>query len=261
MDAELQALVRSMVQKETEPLRLKIAELEKYLTAQSDKIWELEAALDETEQYSRKTSLILSGGTIPEPKKDETPAETREITEKVIKEKLGVEIKGGTAACHRLNNKKRVLIKFVDLDDRDAVMQAKFDQTGEPHEKVKVHENLTPKRADMVKKLGDMWARKKVANYHTRNGVIMARNDVSKRYSRIQPWYTEDQILEAMHNAPLKRHPNQEEAGQAQGRYLRSPNLDYIPRDAVMRRPSNLQDHIVGTTRSTRANRGRGFHQ
>lgn len=205
--------------------------------------------------------MILSGGTIPEPKQDETPAETRAITEAVIKDKLGVELKGGTAACHRLANKKRVLIKFVDLDDREAVMQAKFAQTGEPQEKVKVHENITPKRAEMVKKLGDMWARKKVANYHTRNGVIMARSDPSKRYAKIQPWYSEDQIIAAMTSAPPKHQANQAPPNHPQERYLRSHTLEYIPRDSVMHGASNLEDHIVGTTRHTRANMGRGSYR
>ena len=95
-----------------------------------DKITKLEWNLDEVEQYNRKTSLIPGGEGVPEGKHDESPAETRETAIKLIKEKLNVTLKGATSACCRLRNKKRILIKFHDLDDRDAVYQAKFSQKG-----------------------------------------------------------------------------------------------------------------------------------
>ena len=47
----------------------------------------------------------------------------------VIKDKLNVDMQGPIVACHRLQNKNRVLVKFQDLDDREAVYQARFDQT------------------------------------------------------------------------------------------------------------------------------------
>ena len=47
----------------------------------------------------------------------------------VIKEKLKVDVKGGVVACHRLRNKKRVIVKFQGMDDRNNVYQAKFKQT------------------------------------------------------------------------------------------------------------------------------------
>ena len=39
----------------------------------------LEASVDEAEQYSRKSCLILSGEAVPETKKDETTEETRGV--------------------------------------------------------------------------------------------------------------------------------------------------------------------------------------
>ena len=43
---------------------------------------EIDQTLDDIEQYSRKDSLILGGGGLPQPKPDhhETPSETREVT-------------------------------------------------------------------------------------------------------------------------------------------------------------------------------------
>ena len=39
-----------------------------------------------------------------------------------------MDMKGGVVACHRLRNKKRVIVKFQDMDDRNNVYQAKFNQ-------------------------------------------------------------------------------------------------------------------------------------
>ena len=140
--AVLEQLVADAVKKETATLREEIkhlktnqkqsSEMMENLKAENKKLWseltKIDRNLDEAEQYNRKSSLIL-GGAFPEGKEGETPSETRETAMAVIKEKLKVEMKGGIAACHRLKNKKRVIVKFQDLDDRDAVYQAKFDQS------------------------------------------------------------------------------------------------------------------------------------
>ena len=115
--------------------------------------------------------------------KYEMPGETREIAKKVIEEKLGVKLNGQISACHRLRNNKRVLIKFQDLDDRSAVYESKFSQSGVSQgDKITIHENLTSKRAKQVQVLRDMWEKGEVANYYTKNGVIMARKSREQRY-------------------------------------------------------------------------------
>ena len=53
------------------------------------------------------------------------------------------------------HEQKRVLVKFQDLDDREAVYQARFDQPQDSN-KIIIHENLTETRANMVKLLGQM---------------------------------------------------------------------------------------------------------
>ena len=85
--------------------------------------------LDEVEQYNRKSSLIL-GGAFPEGREGESPAETRETAKKIIQDKLKVELKGDIVACHRLRNKRRVVIKFQDSEDRDAVYEAVWARRG-----------------------------------------------------------------------------------------------------------------------------------
>ena len=158
------------------------------------------------EQYNRKTSLILGGGGVPLPHTDhqETTSETRAVAQKVIKETLKVNMKGAILACHRLKNKKRVLIKFQDMEDRDAVYQARFDQTQDPNSKVIIHENLTETRANMIRVLGQMREKDQITNYHTKNGMIYARNSRDKKYALIEPWLSEQEILNAVNSAQNK---------------------------------------------------------
>ena len=247
---QIRSMVAEAVEKEAVALRKEILALKSENKKLNDKISKLEWDLDEAEQYSRKTSLIIGGDGVPEGKPDETPAETREMAIKLIKEKLDVTLKGATSACHRLRNKKRVLIKFQDLDDREAVYQAKFNQKGDQKDKILMHENLTDKRARMVKVLGDLRAKQQVLNYHTKNGVILARNSPEKRYARIQPWFNEQEIMEAMNGAPVRP---ERANNPGQGRFLRSQTLENIPRDLVVRRTADLEE--IAEVRYVESNR------
>ena len=253
--ASIEQLVAEAVGRETALLQEQIEQLKanqernleiiENLKTENKKLWsevtKLDRNLDDVEQYNRKSSLIL-GGAFPEGKEGETPGETREVALKVIKEKLRVDMKGGIAACHRLKNKKRVIIKFQDLDDREAVYQSKFDQKGEWAEKVTVHENLTEKRARMITLLEEMRKNRDILNYYTKNGNIMARDSVEKRYGRIQPWYSADEIKSTVQDAP----PRSQGPAQAQTRniFLRSQTLNDIPQGSVARRATNLEEYV-----------------
>ena len=250
---QVRALVAQAVEKETADLKKEIAALKAENVKLDEKITKLEWALDEAEQYNRKTSLILGGEGVPEGKQGESPAETRETALNLIKEKLNITLKGATSACHRLRNKKRILIKFQDQDDREAVYQAKFNQTGEYKDKITVHENLTDKRARMVKFLGDMRTKQQVLNYHTKNGVILARDSPDRRYARIQPWFSEKEIFDAMKDAPFK---SDQAANPSQGRFLRSQTLQSIPRDLVVKRTADLEE-IAEVRADSRAQKGK----
>ena len=139
---------------------------------------------------------------MPEPKKDESSEETREIALQVIKDKLKVNIKGGVVACHRLRNKKRVIVKFQDMDDRDNVYQAKFKQTETAG--VIIHENLTDRRAKQIERLANMKRDDvHVVNYHTKNDIILVRSSRGKRYARIQHSFSRDEVIKAMNDAPV----------------------------------------------------------
>ena len=196
---------------------------------------EMIATVDDIEQYSRKDSLILGGGGFPEvPEgKFEAPEETREVTKKVIEEKLGVKLNGNISACHRLRNNRRVIIKFQDLDDRNAVYQAKFDQNNQGQGKrIVIHENLTAKRAKQIQVLGDMWEKNEIANYHTRNGMIMARKTKEQRYAAVRADLTREEILKVVQEAPIRKQEptqNQTPANIPGGRVGQRADLkDYV---------------------------------
>ena len=170
--------LRKEFDKTTSSLKAEMAALQAENAELKSAIINVERTLEKNEQYNRKTSLILGGAGVPLPPTDriETTSETRATITKVIKDKLNVNMQGTIVACHRLKNKKRVLVKFQDLEDREAVYQARFEQTQDPNAKVIIHENLTETRANMVKQLGEMREKGQIVNYHTRNGMIYARN-------------------------------------------------------------------------------------
>ena len=256
---DIEALVAEAVSREMEKFRNEIGQLKgetEKLKKENHElrvmVKNLEASVDEAEQYSRKSCLILSGEGVPEAKKDETTEETRSVALKVIKEKLKVDMKGGVVACHRLRNKKRVIVKFQDMDDRNNVYQAKFNQK-EGAAGVIIHENLTDKRARQVKVLADMkQERDHVVNYHTKNGIILARDAREKRYARIHPWFTREEIIRAMADAPiLTRSGDRGDDTQGQGRFIQSQTLERIPAGLVLNRAESLESLTVQSNRGT----------
>ena len=224
------------------------------LKTENKKLWadltKIDRNLDQLEQYGRKTSLIL-GGAFPEGKENETPTETRDTVMKVLKDKLNVNLKGGVVACHRLRNKRRVIVKFQDQDDRDAVYEAKFSQGGQLGDKITVHENLTERRAKMITLLEEMRKRKEVMNYHTKNGNIMARDDTGKRYSRIQPWLSEQEIKDTLNKAAYRQQTQHNHATHTNNHLMHSQSLSNILPGSVARRATDLEDYVVPNTRSS----------
>ena len=202
---------------------MKLKKLKKENTELRSTVKCLEANLDEIEQYSRKSCLILSGEGVPDQEKDESTDETRALTLKIIKEKLNVDVKGEWKHVIAFGTKKkRLLVKFQDMDDRNNVYQAKFNQSEGAG--IIIHENLTDKRAKQVKTLADMkQAKDHVINYHTKNGIILARDSRDKRYVRIQPRFTHDEILKAMAEAPTLSNRGHD----SQGRFLQSQTLEH----------------------------------
>ena len=180
----------------------------------------------------------------------ETTLETRAIAAGIIKDKLKVNMQGAIVACHRLRNKKRVLVKFQDMEDRDAVYQARFEQPQQDTNKVIIHENLTETRANMIKLLGQMREKNAITNYHTKNGAIYARNSRDKRYTLIEPWLSEDDIMRLVQRASNKG-PIPSDG------LMRSQTLDSIPQGRVASVAADLGEFVVPTRRQTRQQAGK----
>ena len=264
--AAIEKLVMEAVKRETASLceeiktlkteQKKSGEMMEKLKTENKKLWadltKIDRNLDQLEQYGRKTSLIL-GGAFPEGREGETPTETRDTVLQVLKDKLNVELKGGVVACHRLRNKKRVIVKFQDQDDRDAVYEAKFGQGGQQSDRIAIHENLTERRAKMITLLEEMRKKKEVLNYHTKNGNIMARDDAAKRYTRIQPWFTEQDIKDTLNKATY-RQTNQ---NNTNNHFMNSQSLSNILPGSVARRATDLEEYVVPASRQTRSSQSK----
>ena len=229
-------------------LKEEVSTLKSEVSFLKNEVSTLEKNLDKVEQYNRKSSLIL-GGAFPGPLEDETPEVTRGVAIKVIEEKLKVKLNGGISACHRLKNKKRVLIQFQDLADRDAVYQAKFEQRGDAKQKIAVNDNLTEKRGKLITILEDLRRNGHIANYHSRNGNVMARCSPDKRYVNIEINATPNDIMSLATQAP----PKHQYVNHAHQQFNQSQTLADIPPGRVAQQAAGLQEYVVpGTRRSTR---------
>ena len=251
---QIKALVHEAVKKETEAMREEIKNLNTEMQnlkeenkKLKDKVMQVDRGLDSLDQYGRKSSLIL-GGAFPEGEEWENPQTTRDTATKVIKEKLRVDLKGSIAACHRLRNGKRVIVKFNDMQDREAVYQAKFAQDGEGRDRISVQENLTSKRSKMMAYLEELRKEKVVVNYHSKNGIIMARSSTNTRYVRIEPWYTRDEIIEATAQAPEKKQTRE----YHNTNLMQSQTLRNLPQGHTASLTADLEQFVVaGKARPT----------
>ena len=243
------------VQEEMRMQREEICKLRKENDALKVDVKNLDNALDNLDQYGRKDSLILGGNGFPEAPPDvfESPEETRAVAKRVIEDKLGVQLSGQITACHRLRNKKRVIVKFLDHDDRNAVHDAKFRQTGDYRQRITVHENLSPRRAKQVQALGDLWSDKLIGSYHTKNGKILARCSKDQRYVEISHDMSKDDIVQATREAPLKTEHHEQYGREYHGRNReqlgRSQTLSNIPTGLVNNRLTDLAEYVAPVTR------------
>ena len=161
-----------------------------------------------------------------------------------------MKLKGQISACHRLRNNKRVIIKFQDHDDRNAVYDSKFHQINSGKEKIIIHENLTAKRSKQVQVLGDMWEKGEITNYHTKNGTIMARKTREQKYVPIQSSMSREEIMQVTGQAPLKTSSRQ----PTNPNFLRSQTLSSIPAGRVAEQKADLEEFVI--TRSKRSGKG-----
>ena len=139
----------------------------------------LSSALELQAQYSRKSTLLLSGRAIPAFKEDE---HTRLAVIALLKEYLGLDVHPrAVTACHRLQNKSVILVRFADMDERMAVYHRRLKPLKHG---LLVHESLTNERLAVIKVLQKLHKPREtspIQSYYTSMGRIFIRlTDVPK---------------------------------------------------------------------------------
>ena len=133
----------------------------------------ISSAVELQAQYSRKTTLLLTGKAIPDFVQGEV---TRQTAVSVLKEYLGLEVHPrAIAACHRLSNKAIILVRFVDLDERMHVYRQRLS----PKKRgLLIHESLTSERLAVIKILQKLHRPRETSpfvSYYTNMGRIFVR--------------------------------------------------------------------------------------
>ena len=139
----------------------------------------LSSALELQAQYSRKSTLLLSGRAIPAFKEGER---TRLAVIALLKEYLGIDVHPrAVTACHRLQNKSVILVRFADMDERMAVYRQRLKPLKHG---LLVHESLTNERLSVIKVLQKLHKPREtspIQSYYTSMGRIFIRlTDVPK---------------------------------------------------------------------------------
>lgn len=133
----------------------------------------IQKAVEVQAQYSRVSTLLLSGNAIPPYRAEE---DTRSGVLHLIKEYLGITIHPlAISACHRLKNKRTILLRFMNLAERDAVYRKR---TRPLKRGLAIHESLTAERLEVVKMLKDLFYPREqspLETYYTNRGRIFMR--------------------------------------------------------------------------------------
>ena len=87
-------------------------------------------------------------------------------------------------------------------------------------------------------------------NYHTKNGIILARDSRDKRYARIQPWFSREEIIKAMADAAALP----QRADTNQGRFIQSLTLERIPAGHVLNKAVSMESLMAEASRRTGPN-------
>ena len=99
----------------------------------------------------------------------------------------------------------------------------------------------------MVKRLGALRKAEKIAQYHTRNGNIYARIAKDRKYTVLDPWLKDSEVLKCCEDAKFLPPRSAQTDPLA-----RSQSLRNLPVGHVAGRREDLIDYVVGTRRQAR---------
>lgn len=181
---EISQLIDSKVREATDPLLAQIVDLTDQVQKLESTVSELTREVDDVNQQGRKDYLILDGDALPTYSEAEN---TRRVVVDTLKQQLDVTLpEADITACHRLQNKAKVIIRCKTRDQKDSIYSARMSQ-GNSRKTLYIRESLTPRRSAQVALLVELKKEGSISNFYTRNGVIFARKNRDMKYVKIEP--------------------------------------------------------------------------
>ena len=197
-------LIQTKVREATDPLLAKIVELNDHVQQLEKHVLELSMEVDDVNQQGRKEYLILDGDALPAYTEAE---DTRKVATEALKKQLDVTVPDtDITACHRLQNKAKIIIKCKNRDLKDSIYSARLSQQS-TKKTLYIRESLTPRRNAQVALLVEMKKEGTISNFYTRNGVIFARKHKEMKYVKIQPGTSKDKVRELVNEAQKMDQP------------------------------------------------------
>ena len=152
--------------------------------------------LEAQQQYSRKQTLLVTGDAVKMPEQGE---DTRKYVLRLLNIHLGITDLAvqDITACHRLKNKKVILVRFLDQTDSDRVYRARY----KPKQRgLILFESVTQERISILNNLKELKAEPNtpILSYFTQAGTILVRTspDRDVRAIEIPFGLTKGQIMD-----------------------------------------------------------------
>ena len=227
---DITKLVETKVREATDPLLAKIVELTDYVRKLENQVYELTKEVDDVNQQGRKEYLILDGDALPTYSETE---DTRKVASEALKEQLDITLsESDITACHRLQNKGKIIMKCRTRDQKDSIYSARMSQQN-TRKTLYIRESLTPRRNAQVALLVEMKKEGIISNFYTRNGVIFARKNREMKNVRIEPNSTKAMTQELVNGAQKQEQPLRQPgpSTSADQSYPPLPNKKQEPKD------------------------------
>lgn len=252
---DLEALIQTKIQEATDPLHAKILELTEQVRELRGSMGAVIKEVDDVNQQGRKEYLILDGDAIPEHSDTE---DTRKVTVDVLKKQLDISVpESDITACHRLQNKAKIIFRCRTRDIKDDIYSCRMAQQN-TRNTLYVKESLTPRRNAQVALLVDMKKEGSISNFYTRNGVIHTRKDKNREYVKIQPNTSKEDVIKMVNDAPRK-DPNRQNARHGTRTFEQQPRPNQGARGGTG--PGNLSHLDQARTQHVTNRRARDNNQ
>lgn len=167
-------------------------EHEKEMNIMYNRVNDLEARIENQEQYSRRTSLRFHNVKVPTDQQGRLlhPVDTDSLVLKICNEHMNLELtKEDISRSHVIgktnNGKSQVIVRFISYRTREKVYGGKKKLKSHP-DRLFITENLTEYRSNIVRALGKLKYNKKIDSYWTSDGRIYVKATTEGRKLQVQ---------------------------------------------------------------------------